>query len=102
MAEMNLTAAAEPVRHEFHGVTAMPYSAAFGETRALDRLIWAMIAGCAAVDLLVTSLTSFRVAWGTFLTAAIAATAVLLLASFYCRRDLRIAATLSGTAQLIA
>jgi membrane-associated phospholipid phosphatase len=99
---MNLTLANLRIGEAPDRATGTPQSAAFAATRGLDRMIWAMVAGTAGTVLLATMTSGFQVMWSTFLFPAGVGMALFALAWLYCRRDLRIAAALGGTAQLIA
>ncbi|MBS0245254.1 MAG: phosphatase PAP2 family protein [Proteobacteria bacterium] len=70
----------------------------------IDRIIWSLIAGVAAFDLVAAPFAGFTVAWHSFL-APLGATAALLAGQFFYRhrrRDLRLAGALGTTAQIIA
>jgi hypothetical protein len=78
--------------------------AEFAAARALDRLIWALVALVGAVVLLAPAVSDFRIAWGTFATPAGAAAALALGAWAYrrWRHDPKLASALENTAQLVA
>jgi hypothetical protein len=72
--------------------------------RRSDRIIWSVIAAVAAIVILAPLVSGFRLVWSSFLGPA-AATAIFLAAHYFYRRhrtDVRLAAGLGGTAQLIA
>ncbi len=72
--------------------------------RRLDRLIWALIAGTAAVVAAAWVLSDFRIGWRSFLTPVIGTAVLLAAAWFYARwrTDARLAAGLACTAQVVA
>lgn len=80
----------------------MPWHAA-GLSRS-DRIIWAIIATVAAIVLLAVLTSRFRLVWGSFPGPAAATAAFLAGQYFYeqYRTDLRLAAGLGCTAQLVA
>ncbi len=82
--------------------TVTPHSAEAAGPRGLDRLVWTMIASSACAVMMAVILGRFTFIWSTLLLPAAFGGALLALAWLYRRRDVRIAAALTGTAQLIA
>jgi membrane-associated phospholipid phosphatase len=70
----------------------------------LDRLIWVITGAVAAIVLITPAVSRFEIAWKAFLPPTIACAVLLALAWFYrnLRPDLRLAAGLTSTAQVIA
>ena len=72
--------------------------------RRLDRLIWALVALTAAIVLTAPRLSTFRVAWETFLGPGLACALLIAGSAVYrhWRKDERLASGLTSTAQVIA
>jgi membrane-associated phospholipid phosphatase len=70
----------------------------------LDGVIWAIVAGIAAIVLAALLLSSFRIAWDSFMGPALAWLVLVGAAWFYRRRrhDPKLATALTGTAQILA
>jgi membrane-associated phospholipid phosphatase len=71
--------------------------------RRLDRLIWALVAGVAAVVLIAPLVSRFHIVWRTFAPPVSASLVLIALGWFYTcwRKDARIASGLASTAQVI-
>lgn len=82
--------------------TGTPHSRAFADIQSLDRLVWALIAASAGTVALAVGTGHFAFLWGTLLFPAAVGGTLLAVAWLYRQRDVRIAAALTGTAQLIA
>src|SRR5436190_23680535 len=72
--------------------------------RRLDRLIWGIVAAVAGIVLVAPLVSQFRIAWPTFVPAALACAALTAGGCFYSRwrREPRLASGLVCTAQVIA
>ena len=72
--------------------------------RRIDRIIWSLIAGVAALDLAGAPLAGFAVAWHSFLAPLCGALGLLTGQHYYSRyrEDVRLAGALGTTAQVIA
>lgn len=72
--------------------------------RRLDRLIWALVALTAAIVLTAPRLSTFRIAWETFLGPGLACALLIAGSAVYrhWRKDERLASGLTSTAQVIA
>ncbi|HEU5017857.1 MAG TPA: phosphatase PAP2 family protein [Pseudolabrys sp.] len=72
--------------------------------RRLDGMIWGVVAAVATLVLLAATLDDFTIRFASFALPAGTGLMLLIAAGFYrcCRRDMKLASALEGTAQVVA